>query len=113
MTPPDEARAIEAAVLVPIVLRRAGPTVLLTQRAASLRNHSAQIAFPGGRIDETDMGVVSGDLAQIDPGETVVLFYEAALDGDELPARRMARLDFGAGDFAEEGEAERDEQDGD
>lgn len=54
VTPPDEARAIEAAVLVPIVLRRAGPTVLLTQRAASLRNHSAQIAFPGGRIDATD-----------------------------------------------------------
>lgn len=54
IAPPDEARAIEAAVLVPIVLRRAGPTVLLTQRAASLRNHSAQIAFPGGRIDAGD-----------------------------------------------------------
>lgn len=51
---PDEERAIEAAVLVPIVLRPAGPTLLLTQRAASLRNHSAQIAFPGGRIDAVD-----------------------------------------------------------
>ena len=43
-----------AAVLVPIVLRPAGPTLLLTQRAASLRRHSAQIAFPGGRVDAVD-----------------------------------------------------------
>ena len=27
------------------------PTVLLTQRSGALRNHSGQIAFPGGRID--------------------------------------------------------------
>ncbi|WP_186419572.1 CoA pyrophosphatase [Bosea sp. CS1GBMeth4] len=51
---PDEASAIEAAVLVPIVLHPDEPTVLLTQRAAALRSHSAQIAFPGGRIDATD-----------------------------------------------------------
>ena len=40
------------------------------------------VSDPDLGIDQTDMGVVSGDLAQIDPGETVVLFYEAALDGD-------------------------------
>lgn len=51
---PDEASAIEAAVLVPIVLHPEAPTVLLTQRAAALRSHSAQIAFPGGRVDATD-----------------------------------------------------------
>lgn len=51
---PDEASAIEAAVLIPIVLHPGEPTVLLTQRAAALRKHSAQIAFPGGRIDATD-----------------------------------------------------------
>ncbi|MEN5081357.1 CoA pyrophosphatase [Bosea sp. TWI1241] len=51
---PDEASAIEAAVLVPIVLRKEGPTMLLTQRSAALRAHSAQIAFPGGRIDAVD-----------------------------------------------------------
>jgi 8-oxo-dGTP pyrophosphatase MutT (NUDIX family) len=42
-----------AAVLVPIV-RRERPTVLLTQRTAHLSNHSGQVAFPGGRRDETD-----------------------------------------------------------
>lgn len=51
---PDEASAVEAAVLIPIVLHPEEPTVLLTLRAAALRKHSAQIAFPGGRIDATD-----------------------------------------------------------
>lgn len=51
---PDETSAIEAAVLIPIVLHPDEPTVLLTLRAAALRSHSAQIAFPGGRIDATD-----------------------------------------------------------
>jgi 8-oxo-dGTP pyrophosphatase MutT (NUDIX family) len=39
-----------AAVLVPIV-ERAAPTVLLTQRAAHLNEHSGQISFPGGKIE--------------------------------------------------------------
>lgn len=46
--------AIPAAVLIGVVRREEGPTVLLTQRAASLRNHSAQVAFPGGRVDAVD-----------------------------------------------------------
>ena len=54
MAVPDEKAAIQAAVLIPIVARPDGPTVLLTQRAAALRNHSAQIAFPGGRVDAVD-----------------------------------------------------------
>ena len=51
---PDEAAAVPAAVLIAIVPRPEGPTVLLTQRAASLRSHSAQVAFPGGRVDAVD-----------------------------------------------------------
>lgn len=54
MAQPDEAAAVQAAVLIPIVLRESGPTVLLTQRAAALRSHSAQVAFPGGRVDAVD-----------------------------------------------------------
>lgn len=54
MAPPDEAAAVQAAVLIPIVSRREGPSVLLTQRSAGLRTHSAQIAFPGGRVDAVD-----------------------------------------------------------
>ena len=40
-----------AAVLAPIVARPEGLTVLLTLRAAHLRSHSGQIAFPGGSVD--------------------------------------------------------------
>ena len=43
-----------AAVLVPIV-DRPQPTVLLTQRSANLADHAGQIAFPGGKIDPTDV----------------------------------------------------------
>jgi 8-oxo-dGTP pyrophosphatase MutT (NUDIX family) len=40
-----------AAVLVPLVERDEGLTVLLTKRSDGLRNHSGQIALPGGRRD--------------------------------------------------------------
>lgn len=42
-----------AAVLVPIVMRER-PTMLLTERATHLSTHSGQVAFPGGKSDETD-----------------------------------------------------------
>jgi 8-oxo-dGTP pyrophosphatase MutT (NUDIX family) len=40
-----------AAVLVGLVEREAGLSVLLTRRADTLTNHSGQVAFPGGRCD--------------------------------------------------------------
>jgi 8-oxo-dGTP pyrophosphatase MutT (NUDIX family) len=40
-----------AAVLVPLIERDAGLSVLFTQRADQLRRHAGQIAFPGGRCD--------------------------------------------------------------
>lgn len=49
------AKLREAAVLVPVVDR--GPndaTVILTQRNATMRSHSGQIAFPGGAVDPAD-----------------------------------------------------------
>lgn len=44
-----------AAVLVPIVLRTDGQTLLLTQRTAHLRDHPGQISFPGGRVEADDL----------------------------------------------------------
>ena len=49
--PETVAAARPAAVLAPIVPRPDGLTVLLTLRAAHLRSHSGQVAFPGGKID--------------------------------------------------------------
>jgi 8-oxo-dGTP pyrophosphatase MutT (NUDIX family) len=43
-----------AAVLVPLVEREPGFTVLLTQRATTLKEHAGQISFPGGRIEPGD-----------------------------------------------------------
>ena len=44
----------DAAVLIPVVDRGDEAGVILTKRAETLRSHSGQIAFPGGRIDPTD-----------------------------------------------------------
>ena len=42
-----------ASVLVPLVMRER-PTVLLTERTTHLSTHSGQVAFPGGKRDDTD-----------------------------------------------------------
>ena len=47
-------RRVPAAVLVPLVEHAAGWTVLLTQRAQSLKDHAGQISFPGGRVEPGD-----------------------------------------------------------
>ncbi|MBX3568848.1 MAG: CoA pyrophosphatase [Rhizobiaceae bacterium] len=44
----------EAAVLVPVVDHGPEATVILTKRAETLRAHTGQVAFPGGRIDPED-----------------------------------------------------------
>ncbi len=61
---PDEATLKPAAVLVPIVDRPDEATVLLTVRSAALKSHSAQIAFPGGRMDEDDDGPIATALRE-------------------------------------------------
>jgi 8-oxo-dGTP pyrophosphatase MutT (NUDIX family) len=46
-----------ASVLVPLVMRDE-LTVLLTERTTHLSTHSGQVAFPGGRRDDTDRDAV-------------------------------------------------------
>ena len=43
-----------AAVLIPLIKRADGLSVVLTKRSATLRAHGGQVAFPGGRIDPDD-----------------------------------------------------------
>ena len=45
-----------AAVLVPIVARPGGLTVLLTRRTDDLAHHPGQVSFPGGHIEPADDG---------------------------------------------------------
>ncbi|EYC51807.1 DNA mismatch repair protein MutT [Hylemonella gracilis str. Niagara R] len=58
-----ERQPASAAVLVPLVMRPE-PTLLLTQRTAQMRNHSAQIAFPGGRVDAMDADAADAALRE-------------------------------------------------
>ena len=46
-----------ASVLVPIVCRER-PTVILTERTTHLSTHSGQVAFPGGKRDDSDTDAV-------------------------------------------------------
>jgi len=68
-----------AAVLVPLVVRETGLTVLLTQRTAHLRDHAGQISFPGGRREEQDASPAATALREareevgLDPVQVEVL----------------------------------------
>ena len=53
-----------AAVLVPLVERQSGLTVLLTKRTDHLHHHAGQISFPGGRVEEDDLDVVDTALRE-------------------------------------------------
>lgn len=72
---------VPAAVLVPIVDRPDGLTMLLTQRASHLARHAAQISFPGGRLDPEDADFASAALREaneeigLDPARVEVFGY--------------------------------------
>lgn len=72
---------IPAAVLVPLVERRSGFTVLLTRRTEHLRDHPGQISLPGGRVEAGDSDVRATALREaceelgIEPGLVTVLGY--------------------------------------
>jgi 8-oxo-dGTP pyrophosphatase MutT (NUDIX family) len=53
-----------AAVLVPLVQREHGLTVLLTQRTSHLRDHAGQISLPGGRAEVSDADAIDTALRE-------------------------------------------------
>jgi 8-oxo-dGTP pyrophosphatase MutT (NUDIX family) len=63
MTPPSAALRL-AAVLVPLIDRPDGMSVLLTQRTPHLSAHAGQISFPGGRIEAGDADATEAALRE-------------------------------------------------
>jgi 8-oxo-dGTP pyrophosphatase MutT (NUDIX family) len=72
---------VPAAVLVPLIDRPEGLSILLTERASHLANHAAQISFPGGRLEPGDRDVASAALREaqeevgLDPSLANVIGY--------------------------------------
>lgn len=61
---PEGRKLRSAGVLVPIELVGGEPKVLLTKRASHLKHHPGQIAFPGGKQEETDANVTAAALRE-------------------------------------------------
>ncbi len=62
LVPDGHVRA--AAVLVPLIPRPGGLTLLLTRRTAHLPRHPGQISFPGGRMEPEDRSLVETALRE-------------------------------------------------
>ncbi len=60
----SERSPADAAVLIPLVLREEGLNLLLTRRAAHLRDHAGQISFPGGRVEPNDASMEAAALRE-------------------------------------------------
>ena len=55
---------VPAAVLIGLIRRPEGHTVLYTERSPDLRSHSGQVAFPGGKVDPQDADVAAAALRE-------------------------------------------------
>lgn len=71
--------AREAAVLMGLMQRGHGLSVLLTQRPQTMPTHAGQIAFPGGKLQESDVSVEAAAMREaqeevgLDPGHLQLL----------------------------------------
>ncbi len=61
---PEGRKLRPAGVLVPFLVRENKVEVILTKRASGLKHHPGQIAFPGGKQDDTDADVVAAALRE-------------------------------------------------
>lgn len=61
---PEDRLLRPAGVLAPIIERNGQLHLLLTKRSSALKHHPGQIAFPGGKQDETDVDVIAAALRE-------------------------------------------------
>ena len=55
---------LEASVLIPILTFKKDLEILLTKRSNNLKNHPGQIAFPGGKKDQSDSSPIETALRE-------------------------------------------------
>lgn len=60
----EMSRGITPAAVLVAVVDRPSPTIILTLRPETMRNHPGQVSFPGGRIDPGDNGPVAAALRE-------------------------------------------------
>ena len=61
---PEGRKLRPAGVLVAFIQKDGVPHIILTKRASHLKHHPGQIAFPGGKQDDTDADVVAAALRE-------------------------------------------------
>ena len=71
---------VPAAVLVPLILRPNGVTVMLTKRTNNLTNHPGQISFPGGHVDPGDKSAEEAALREMHE-EVGIAFHKVEILG--------------------------------
>jgi 8-oxo-dGTP pyrophosphatase MutT (NUDIX family) len=82
--PPDDGSGRPSAVLMAFADTADGPGVLLIERAADMRTHAGQVAFPGGATDPDDPHAVATALREAE--EEVGLDPSTVHIVAELPA---------------------------
>jgi 8-oxo-dGTP pyrophosphatase MutT (NUDIX family) len=90
--PPADGSGRASAVLVLLTESEGGPAVVLLERAATMRRHAGQVAFPGGAVDPEDVDLAATALREaeeevgLDPATVVAL--------TTLPALYLPPSDF-------------------
>jgi 8-oxo-dGTP pyrophosphatase MutT (NUDIX family) len=91
--PTDAASATPAAVLVIIHYHKDKPHVFLTKRSSTLKSHTGEISFPGGRYIESD-GTLLGTALRETSEEVGIMFTVDKIIGCLRAVRTMTSNHF-------------------
>jgi 8-oxo-dGTP pyrophosphatase MutT (NUDIX family) len=90
--PPEDGSGRASAVLVLLAETGRGPAVVLLERAATMRRHAGQVAFPGGAVDPDDADLAATALRE---AEEEIGLDAATVDVlNTLPALYLPPSDF-------------------